>query len=223
MAILKAFKGYRPPENIVRELASRPYDVLNSDEARIEADGNKYSLLHVIKPEIDLDENVNLYSQEVYNKAKENLDKFKNNGWLVKDNNDYLYIYAQTMFGKTQYGIVGCASVEDYMNNVIKKHELTRPDKEEDRMKHVRITNANMEPVFFSYPAVEEIDRIVADYVKENKADYDFTADDEVGHHFWVIRDSSKVKRIIELFKKTKNNIIWLYLRHLKDIVLLKI
>ena len=202
MAILKAFKGYRPPENIVRELASRPYDVLNSDEARIEADGNKYSLLHVIKPEIDLDENINLYSQEVYNKAKENLDKFKNNGWLVKDNNDYLYIYAQTMFGKTQYGIVGCASVEDYMNNVIKKHELTRPDKEEDRMKHVRITNANMEPVFFSYPAVEEIDRIVADYVKKNKADYDFTADDEVGHHFWVIRDSSKVKRIIELFKK---------------------
>jgi len=140
MATLKAFKGYRPPQNIVKELASRPYDVLNSAEARIEAAGNEYSLLHIIKPEIDLDENVNLYSKEVYNKAKVNFEKFKNNKWLVQDNEDYLYIYAQTMFGKTQYGIVGCASVDDYMNNVIKKHELTRPDKEEDRMKHVRIT-----------------------------------------------------------------------------------
>ncbi len=200
MATLKAFKGYRPPQNIVKELASRPYDVLNSAEARIEAAGNEYSLLHIIKPEIDLDENVNLYSKEVYNKAKVNFEKFKNNKWLVQDNEDYLYIYAQTMFGKTQYGIVGCASVDDYMNNVIKKHELTRPDKEEDRMKHVRITNANMEPVFFSYPAVAEIDKIVADYVKANKADYDFTADDGVGHHFWVVREKSKVNRIIELF-----------------------
>jgi len=200
MATLKAFKGYRPPQNIVKELASRPYDVLNSAEARIEAAGNEFSLLHIIKPEIDLDENVNLYSKEVYNKAKVNFEKFKNNKWLVQDDEDYLYIYAQTMFGKTQYGIVGCASVEDYMNNVIKKHELTRPDKEEDRMKHVRITNANMEPVFFSYPAVAEIDKIVADYVKANKADYDFTADDGVGHHFWVVREKSKVNRIIELF-----------------------
>ena len=202
MATLKAFKGYRPPQNIVKELASRPYDVLNSAEARIEAAGNKYSLLHIIKPEIDLPEDVNLYSQEVYNKAKENFEKFKENKWLVQDNEDYLYIYAQTMFGKTQYGIVGCASVEDYMNNVIKKHELTRPDKEEDRMKHVRITDANMEPVFFSYPAVAEIDSIVADYVKANKADYDFTADDGVGHHFWVVRDKSKVERIIALFEE---------------------
>lgn len=200
MATLKAFKGFRPPQSIVKELASRPYDVLNSSEARAEADGNKYSLLHVIKPEIDLDENISLYSQEVYDKARDNYDKFKNDGWLVKDDEDYLYIYAQTMFGKTQYGIVGCASVDDYMNNVIKKHELTRPDKEEDRMKHVRITNANMEPVFFSYPAVQEIDEIVAKFVKDNTADYDFTADDGVGHHFWVVRDSSIVERIIELF-----------------------
>ena len=200
MATLKAFKGYRPPQNIVRELASRPYDVLNSSEAKSEASGNKYSLLHVIKPEIDLDENINLYSQEVYDKAKSNYNKFKENGWLAQDNDDYLYIYAQTMFGKTQYGIVGCASVDDYMNNVIKKHELTRPDKEEDRMKHVRITNANMEPVFFSYPAVEEIDAIVAKFVNENDADYDFTADDEVDHHFWVIKDKVIINRIIELF-----------------------
>ena len=162
MATLKAFKGYRPPETIVKELASRPYDVLNSSEAREEAADNKYSLLHIIKPEIDLDKDVNLYSQEVYDKAKSNFNEFKNKEWLIKDNEDYLYIYAQTMFGKTQYGIVGCASVEDYMNNVIKKHELTRPDKEEDRMKHVRSTNANMEPVFFSYPAVDEIDSTVA-------------------------------------------------------------
>lgn len=202
MAILKAFKGYRPPENIVKELASRPYDVLNSSEAREEASGNPYTLLHIIKPEIDLGENINLYDQEVYNKANENFNKFKSNGWLNQDEEDYLYIYAQTMFGKTQYGIVGCASVDDYMNNVIKKHELTRPDKEEDRMKHVRVTNANMEPVFFSYPAVAEIDKIVAEYVADNKADFDFNANDGVGHHFWVIRDRSIIERIIELFSK---------------------
>jgi len=202
MAILKSFRGYRPPQNIVKELASRPYDVLNSAEARSEVVGNDYSLLHIIKPEIDLAENVNLHSEEVYNKAKENFEKFKDNKWLVQDEDEYLYIYAQTMFGKTQYGIVGCASVDDYMNNVIKKHELTRPDKEEDRMKHVRSTNANMEPVFFSYPAVAEIDKIVADYVESNKADYDFIADDRVGHHFWVLRDKLKIDKIIELFKE---------------------
>jgi len=202
MATLKAFKGLRPPEAIVRDLASRPYDVLNSAEAREEASANEYSLLHIIKPEIDLPEGTNLYSQEVYDKAKSYLEKFKEKGWLVADDEEYLYIYAQTMFGKTQYGIVGCASVDDYMNNVIKKHELTRPDKEEDRMKHVRITNANMEPVFFSYPAVQEIDNIVSEYVQSNKADYDFTADDGVGHHFWVLRDKDKMSRIIDLFEK---------------------
>lgn len=202
MAILKAFRGLRPPQNIVKELASRPYDVLNSTEARIEVEGNEYSLLHIIKPEIDLEEGVSLYSEEVYNKAKSNLVEFKSKGWLVNDDDDYLYIYAQTMFGKTQYGIVGCASVEDYMNNVIKKHELTRPDKEEDRMKHVRITNANMEPVFFSYPAMAEIDEIISDHVENNKADYDFTGEDEVGHHFWVVKDQNKIEKIIELFAK---------------------
>ena len=200
MAILKAFKGLRPPQNIVKDLASRPYDVLNSAEARVEAEGNKYSLLHIIKPEIDLEEGVNLYSQEVYDKAKSNLDAFRSNGWLANDDEDHLYIYAQTMFGKTQYGIVGCAAVEDYMNNVIKKHELTRPDKEEDRMKHVRITNANMEPVFFSYPAVAEIDEIVAKYVNDNEATYDFTGSDEVGHHFWVIKEKEINDKITSLF-----------------------
>lgn len=202
MAILKAFKGWRPPIEIVKELASRPYDVLNSEEARVEANGNKYSLLHVIKPEIDLPVEIDHYSPEVYNKAKENFNLFQNNGWLVQDKQDCLYIYAQTMNGKTQYGIVGCAGVQDYMNNVIKKHELTRADKEEDRMKHVRICNANMEPVFFTYPAKHEIDKIVAEWVAKHPAIYDFTANDGFGHHFWVIDDKATIDNLIALFAK---------------------
>ena len=200
MAILKAFKGLRPPKEIAKDLASRPYDVLNSQEAREEAAGNEYSLLHIIKPEIDLPADIDVHSQEVYDKALENFTKFRDEGWLVQDEEEYLYIYAQTMNGKTQYGIVGCAAVEDYMNNVIKKHELTRPDKEEDRMKHVRINSANIEPVFFSFPAVKEIDDIIEKYVKENDPEYDFTANDGFGHHFWVIREKAVNDRIIELF-----------------------
>jgi uncharacterized protein (DUF1015 family) len=202
MAILRTFKGLRPPQEIAKELASRPYDVLNSEEAREEAAGNDYSLLHIIKPEIDMDPDIDVHAPEVYEKAAENFKKFQDNQWLVQDDEAHLYIYAQTMNGKTQYGIVGCAAVEDYMNNIIKKHELTRPDKEEDRMKHVRINNANMEPVFFSYPAVAEIDEIIADYVQHNASEYDFTADDDIGHHFWVIRDADINNRIVELFKK---------------------
>jgi uncharacterized protein (DUF1015 family) len=202
MAVLKAFKGLRPPKKIIEQLASRPYDVLNSEEARIEAKGNPYSLLHIIKPEIDLPEDIDHYSPDVYNKAKENFELFKKEGWLKADEEEYLYIYAQTMNGKTQYGVVGCASVDDYLNNVIKKHELTRKDKEEDRMKHVRITNANMEPVFFTYPAMAEIDQIVADFVKNNDPEYDFTADDGFGHHFWVIREKAIIKALIGLFDK---------------------
>ena len=200
MALLKAFRGLRPPKEIVKDLASRPYDVLNSDEARGEAKGNPYSLLHIIKPEIDLPCDMDCHSQPIYDKAKENFDLFREKGWLVKDPEDYLYIYAQTMKGKTQYGIVGCAGVEDYMNGIIRKHELTRKDKEEDRMKHVRITNANMEPVFFTYPAVPEIDAIVAGIVKENIPEYDFVATDGVGHHFWVIRDKKVIRTIQGLF-----------------------
>ncbi|NQT77837.1 MAG: DUF1015 domain-containing protein [Bacteroidetes bacterium] len=200
MAILRAFKGLRPPKAIAKDLASRPYDVLNSEEAREEARGNKYSLLHIIKPEIDLPETIDVHAQEVYEKAVENLNKFRENGWLVQDEEAHLYIYAQTMNGKTQFGIVGCAAVEDYMNGIIKKHELTRPDKEEDRMKHVRINSANMEPVFFSYPAVAEIDEIIAEYVKNNEPEYDFVADDEIGHQFWVIREKDINESIIALF-----------------------
>jgi len=201
MAVLKAFKGLRPPKELAQKVASRPYDVLNSAEAREEAAGNPYSLLHIIKPEIDLDPGIDVHSQPVYDKAVENFRKFRNEGWLVQDEKEYLYIYAQTMYGKTQYGIVGCAAVEDYMKGVIKKHELTRPDKEEDRMKHVRINSANIEPVFFSFPAVKEIDDIIAKVV-EAKPEYDFTAEDGIGHHFWVIRDRAVIDRIVALFDK---------------------
>jgi uncharacterized protein (DUF1015 family) len=201
MAIIKAFRGLRPPREIVKELASRPYDVLDSDEARLEVQGNDYSLLHVIKPEVDLPVEIDHYSKEVYNMAASNFKKFQANGWLVQDKDDHLYIYAQTMNGKRQYGLVACASIEDYMNGIIKKHELTRPDKEEDRKKHVRITNANMEPVFFTYPAHQEVDRIISDYVEANSPEYDFVSVDGIGHHFWVINDKQVVNRLIDLFK----------------------
>ena len=202
MSILKPFKGLRPPQKIAKVLASRPYDVLNSAEARIEAKDNLYSLLHIIKPEIDLPVGIDEHSDAVYEKARENFEKFQQYDWLIQDDQDCLYIYAQTMNGKTQYGVVGCAAVQDYLDNIIKKHELTRKDKEEDRMKHVSITNANMEPVFFTYPAVAALDEIVATFVKENKPVYDFTADDGFGHHFWVINNSELINQIVTLFKK---------------------
>ena len=202
MAIVKAFKGLRPPKEIVKQLASRPYDVLNSKEARIEADGNSYSLLRITKAEIDLPEGIDEHSQEVYDKVVENYALFKNNSWLVQDNEERFYIYAQTMDGRTQYGIVGAAHIDDYLNNVIKKHELTRKDKEEDRMIHVRITNANVEPVFFTYPDHDEINTIVENIVKNQAPEYDFVADEGFGHHFWVINDAAINKRIAEIFKQ---------------------
>ncbi len=202
MAILKAFKGLRPPVEIVKQLASRPYDVLNSEEARFEAKDNPYSLLHVTKAEIDLPKEVDVHGQEVYDKVVENFSAFKDNKWLVQDQDEKLYIYAQTMNGRTQYGIVGCTSIEDYFNNKIKKHELTRKDKEEDRMIHVRITNANVEPVFFSYPANKGIDEIVLKIVSETKPVYDFITDEGFGHHFWTINDRATIDRIIEIFEK---------------------
>lgn len=202
MAILKPFKGLRPPVEIAKELASRPYDVLNSDEAREEAKDNPYSLLHIIKPEIDCPPGTDEHDKLVYETAKSNFDKFRSEGWLVQDKDDYLYIYAQTMDGKRQYGLVGCAGVEDYMNDIIKKHELTRKDKEADRKEHVRVTNANMEPVFFTYRAIPEIDSIIASYTEKNNPVYDFTASDGVGHHFWVIRDRGLIAEIVNLFEK---------------------
>ena len=200
MAILKPFRGLRPPVELAAQVASRPYDVLNSDEARLEAGGNPYSLLHIIKPEIDLPAGMDEHSPEVYQKAADNLGLFKSNGWLRQDGQEYLYIYAQTMEGRTQFGLVGCASVDDYLNGVIKKHELTRSDKEEDRMKHVRITDANMEPVFFAYPAVAEIDQIVASIVASRAPEYDFVANDGFGHKFWLIDDCKTIDHLVELF-----------------------
>jgi uncharacterized protein (DUF1015 family) len=201
MAILKAFKGLRPVKDKVNQIASRPYDVLNSEEARIEADGSPYSFLHVVKPEIDLPADVDHYAPEVYEKGKENFAKMLKDGLFFQDNKDYLYIYAQTMNGKRQVGLVGCAGVEDYLNNIIKKHELTRADKEEDRKNHVRVSNMNAEPVFFAYPDVPEIDKIVNDTVKQ-ECEYDFTTNDGVRHSFWVIKDENTIKRITDLFAK---------------------
>lgn len=201
MAIVKPFRGLRTPtQEVCEELACLPYDVMNSQEAAEMAKGKNKSLLHVTRAEIDCPAGTDIHSETVYNKSVENFKRFQQEGWLQDDEEPRFYIYAQTMDGRTQYGIVGCAACADYVNGVIKKHELTRPDKEEDRMILTRYVNANLEPVFFSYRAVPEIDAIVENIVKSNKADYDFVAEDGFGHHFWVIRDQNTNKRIEELF-----------------------
>ncbi len=199
MSIFRPFKGFRPQKDKVDKVASRPYDVLNSAEAREEVKGNPHSFLHVVKPEIDLPEGINLYSQEVYDKAKENLQKLIDEGMFFQDDKPYYYIYAQTMNGKTQYGLVGCSGVEDYMNGIIKKHELTRPDKEEDRMNHVRNTNVNAEPVFFTYRDNDKIDAIVNEVIKD-LPEYDFTTDDGFGHHFWIVKNQDDIEQIQNIF-----------------------
>ncbi len=200
MAIIKPFKGLRPPKDIAKDLACLPYDVMNSEEAAVMAEGKECSLLHITKAEIDCAEGVDIHSETVYNKAVENFKAFQEKGWLVQDEEAKYYIYAQTMDGRTQYGIVGAAACEDYMNGIIKKHELTRPDKEEDRMVLTRYTNANIEPVFFSYKAVPEIDAIVENIVKNEAAEYDFTAEDGFGHHFWPVNDPATNAKLEELF-----------------------
>ena len=200
MAVIKPFKGIRPPKSMVEEVASRPYDVLNSEEAREEAKGNEKSLYHIIKPEIDFPVGTDEHDPVVYDKAVENFKMFQEKGWLVQDDKENYYVYAQTMNGKTQYGLVVGAYVPDYMNGVIKKHELTRRDKEEDRMKHVRVNNANIEPVFFAYPDNAELDAIVAKYTAR-KPEYDFIAPgDGFGHTFWVIDGKEDIDRITALF-----------------------
>lgn len=200
MAIIKPFRGIRPPQDLVEQVVSRPYDVLNSAEARAEAGDNEKSLYHIIKPEIDFPEGTDEHDPRVYSKAAQNFERFQQEGWLVQDKKDCYYIYAQTMNGKTQYGLVVGAYVPDYMNGVIKKHELTRRDKEEDRMKHVRVNNANVEPVFFAYPDDALLDEIVQKYTAE-KPVYDFVApDDGFGHKFWVIDDDKDIERITEEF-----------------------
>ncbi len=202
MATVKPFKGIRPPQALVEQVASRPYDVLNSEEARQEAEGNEKSLYHIIKPEIDFEPGTDEHDPRVYQKAAENFQMFQDKGWLVQDEQENYYIYAQTMNGKTQYGLVVGAYVPDYMNGIIKKHELTRRDKEEDRMKHVRVNNANIEPVFFAYPDNAQLDAIVAKYTKE-KPVYDFIAPgDGFGHKFWIIDQRADIDAITKEFAK---------------------
>lgn len=202
MATIKPFKGIRPPKQFVEEVESRPYDVLDSEEARAEAGDNEKSLYHIIKPEIDFPVGTSEYDPRVYEKAAENFQKFQDNGWLVQDDDDHYYIYAQTMNGKTQYGLVVGAFVDDYMSGNIKKHELTRRDKEEDRMKHVRVNNANVEPVFFAYPDNEVLDRLIMRYAA-TEPEYDFIAPvDGFGHKFWVISDEKDIATITEEFRK---------------------
>ena len=197
MVKVKPFAALRPPKAYAKEVASRPYDVLNSQEAKAEA--TEKSLLHIIKPEIDFDPIIDEHSQQAYDKAMENFRKWQEKGWLVQDKKENYYVYAQTMEGRTQYGLVLCAYVEDYMTGKIKKHELTRKDKEEDRMIHVRNQNANIEPVFFAYPDNAEINKIVSDVIK-GEPEYDFVADDGFGHHFWVIDDEKTIERITSIF-----------------------
>ena len=197
MATIKPFKGLRPPKELVERVESRPYDVLDSEEARAEAGDNEMSLYHIIKPEIDFEPGTSEYDPKVYERAAENFQKFQDKGWLVQDKEDHYYIYAQSMNGKTQYGLVVGAYVDDYIKGHIKKHELTRRDKEEDRMKHVRVNNANIEPVFFAYPDNEVLDRLIMRYA-ETEPEYDFIAP----------IDGSRNKSKIPTIKATRNIII---------------
>ena len=202
MAIIKPFKGIRPPKELVEKVESRPYDVLNSEEAREEAGDNEMSLYHIIKPEIDFEEGTSEYDPRVYEKAAANFKKFQEKGWLVQDDKEQYYIYAQTMNGKTQYGLVVGAYVNDYMTGVIKKHELTRRDKEEDRMKHVRVNNANIEPVFFAYPDNVVLDQLIMKYAAQ-APEYDFIAPiDGFRHQFWIIADDNDIATITAEFAK---------------------
>lgn len=202
MATIKPFKGIRPPQGLVEEIASRPYDVLDSEEARVEAGDNEKSLYHIIKPEIDFEPGTSEYDSRVYDKAAENFKKFVDKGWLCQDAKDSYYIYAQTMNGKTQYGLVVGAFVGDYLNGVIKKHELTRRDKEEDRMKHVRVCDANIEPVFFAYPDNAVLNDIIMRYAA-GKPEYDFVAPgDGFRHQLWVVADDNDIATITEEFAK---------------------
>ncbi len=200
MAIVKPFKGVRPPKEFVERVESRPYDVLDSEEARAEAGDNEMSLYHIIKPEIDFEPGTSEYDPRVYEQAARNFKKFQDKGWLVQDKDDHYYIYAQTMNGKTQYGLVVAAFVDDYMNGVIKKHELTRRDKEEDRMKHVRVNDANIEPVFFAYPDNATLDALIRKYAATEPV-YDFIAPvDGFRHQFWIISDAADMQTVTDAF-----------------------
>ncbi len=200
MITIKPFKGFRPVRDKVPQVASRPYDVLNTEEARAEASENPYSFLHVVKPEIDLPEDTDPYSMEVYEKGRDNFRKLCDEGVFFQDKDDYIYIYRLTMGDHVQNGIVACASVDDYVEGRIKKHELTRPDKEEDRKNHVRISGMNAEPVFFAYPAMAELDVLVGE-IEQNAPEYDFVTSDGIRHEFWVVKDAGQINEIVAAFR----------------------
>lgn len=201
MAKVKPFRGLRPPKQFVEQVASKPYDVLSSEEARAEAEGNEKSLYHIIKPEIDFEPGTGEHEEKVYDKAVENFQKFQREGWLVQDEKDQYYLYAQTMDGRTQYGLVVGASVDDYLTGKIKKHELTRKEKEVDRMHHIEINNANIEPVFLSFPTNEVLERVIAQTAK-TQPEYDFVSEDGIGHTLWCISDDAVINEITEAFAK---------------------
>ena len=202
MATIKPFKGIRPPKELIEQIESRPYDVLNSEEAREEAKGNEKSLYHIIKPEIDFEVGTSEYDPRVYEQAAKNFKNFQEKGWLVQDEKDHYYIYAQTMNNKTQYGLVVGAYVNDYLDGTIKKHELTRKDKEEDRMKHVRVCDANIEPVFFAYPDNAALDQLIMRYAA-TAPEYDFIAPiDGFRHQFWIIENAEDINLITAEFEK---------------------
>ena len=201
MAKVKPFRGLRPPKQFVEQVASKPYDVLSSEEARAEAEGNEKSLYHIIKPEIDFEPGTGEHEQKVYDKAVENFQKFQREGWLVQDEKEQYYLYAQTMDGRTQYGLVVGASVDDYLTGKIKKHELTRKEKEVDRMHHIEINNANIEPVFLSFPTNEVLERVIAQTAK-TQPEYDFVSEDVIGHTLWCISDDAVINEITEAFAK---------------------
>ncbi len=201
MAKVKPFRGLRPPKQFVEQVASKPYDVLSSEEARAEAEGNEKSLYHIIKPEIDFEPGTGEHEQKVYDKAVENFQKFQREGWLVQDEKEQYYLYAQTMDGRTQYGLVVGASVDDYLTGKIKKHELTRKEKEVDRMHHIEINNANIEPVFLSFPTNKVLERVIAQTAK-TQPEYDFVSEDGIGHTLWCISDDAVINEITEAFAK---------------------
>ena len=201
MAKVKPFRGLRPPKQFVEQVASKPYDVLSSEEARAEAEGNEKSLYHIIKPEIDFEPGTGEHEQKVYDKAVENFQKFQREGWLVQDEKEQYYLYAQTMDGRIQYGLVVGASVNDYLTGKIKKHELTRKEKEVDRMHHIEINNANIEPVFLSFPTNEVLERVIAQTAK-TQPEYDFVSEDGIGHTLWCISDDAVINEITEAFAK---------------------
>lgn len=201
MAKVKPFRGLRPPKQFVEQVASKPYDVLSSEEARAEAEGNEKSLYHIIKPEIDFEPGTGEHEEKVYDKAVENFQKFQREGWLVQDEKEQYYLYAQTMDGRTQYGLGVGASVDDYLTGKIKKHELTRKEKEVDRMHHIEINNANIEPVFLSFPTNEVLERVIAQTAK-TQPEYDFVSEDGIGHTLWCISDDAVINEITEAFAK---------------------